>query len=164
MDNCNHKSININEGKKGFFRTWELLKSLNLEKQVIETWLNEPFTSGKIGGEHGGGCCGASTENPQSGDIGHCHDHDHDHGHHHHHNQDEGRQQTASSLPPGIAKKDSRWATFNPSLFWQQGSEEEKSSMNAAIDYFLFYQYPKTLAYQTYGLNDYYQQLRKQDS
>lgn len=114
-------------------KSWHFLKALKLEKNVLETWLNEGFADkAPLTHTHHAGCCGS-----------------------HHLKQSEAS---------GFEEKSSNWSTFNFEKFVQQSDDNSLKNFNAAVDYFIFYQYEKTLKYQQYGLNDYYWQLRDIES
>jgi len=59
MLNKKPSALNGKDNKYLTRKSWALLKELKLEKQVIQTWINEGFWKSETGHhDHGGGCCG----------------------------------------------------------------------------------------------------------
>jgi hypothetical protein len=80
--------------------------------------------------------------------------HDHDHG-------DTTGDERGNQLAPGLFSQTPSLATFDADEFWAQSNETDRLRFQAAIDYTLFYVYPKRMTYEIYGLYDYLQQMRR---
>lgn len=101
---------------------------------------------------------------------GQSHNHEHhddheqtdNHEHHHAHEHTCHSHNHQISDIAGMVQTDKNDAVFNIDKFIAESNNEEKRRFQSAIDYFLFFHYPKTLTYQVYGLYDFYQQLREQ--
>lgn len=169
-----------------FRKTWALLGELNLHKEIVPVWLNEQFTNrvaapkGTVG-KH-------QHEHDHTPDHDHhcqpCHGHEHTLTHEHKHEERGGHQPTHRTQDahkhnphehhcggnhnhhtstPGLRRKSDNWSVFDVEKFLEETKDkpDARKRLQAAVDYFLFFQYPKTLTYQVYGLNDFYQQMRR---
>lgn len=173
-------------GKDKLKTTWSLLKELELDHQVVPVWLNEKFykrTAAEKGtvGQHDNSCdgCGSADHHAHEEKDNHSHNHSHEHGHEHKHEHEHehghscGHDHHADANIPGFReindhhhestkgtdKTPEKRAVFNIDDFIAKSNEDDQKRLQSAIDYFLFFQYPKKLTYQIYGLNDYYQQM-----
>jgi len=165
-------------------KSWHYLSHLGLDKEVVVTWLNEDFA--KSGGAHehqlahdhvdlnthhnAHECapCGTPVSHKHDHEHAHGHGHAHDHGHAHGHGHkhDHGNCKSGHHVNlnhiPGLTPLADQKTRFDCTEFINNANPEQIKSLNAAIDYHLFFVHLKNMRYQQYGLIDYYWQLKKQ--